>query len=48
MYASLQSASNSSGLVTVTGSGTQPTGVRSLGNENALMAEFRVHRNFYP
>ncbi len=48
IYTDLNSASNNSGVVTAAGNGTQPAGVRALGDQSAWMAEFRFHRNFYP
>ncbi len=45
VYQSLQTAS--SGMTTAYGSGAQ-AGAKVIGNQSAWMAEFRVHRNFYP
>ena len=33
---------------TVTGSGTQPTTVRTFADQDAFMVRGRIHRNFYP
>jgi hypothetical protein len=49
LYSKLQSAS--SGTVTgVTGlaNGSQPAGVRTIGDQGSWMGQFRIHRNFYP
>ncbi len=48
IYTDLKSASIGAGAVTVTGSGTQPTGLRTFSDQSAWIAEFRFHRNFYP
>jgi hypothetical protein len=47
IYTKLQTAD--SGITgTFPASGTQPSTVRTIGDQSAWMAEFRVHRNFYP
>jgi hypothetical protein len=48
IYTDLKSASIGAGSTVVTGSGTQPTQLRTVGDQSAWIAEFRFHRNFYP
>ena len=48
IYTNLKSATIGAGSATVTGSGTQPTQLRTFGDQSAWIAEFRFHRNFYP
>ena len=48
IYTNLKSASIGAGSTIVTGSGTQPTQLRTVGDQSAWIAEFRFHRNFYP
>jgi hypothetical protein len=47
VYQRIQSA-QVGGLTTVAGSGTQPTAIRSIGDQGSWMGQFRIHRNFYP
>jgi len=49
VYQRLQSAQVSApGGVLVAGSGTQPAGIRTIGDQGSWMGQFRIHRNFYP
>ena len=51
VYQALQSATgtNAAGTgVTVLAAANQPTALRTLSDQSAFMAQFRVHRNFYP
>jgi len=47
IYTDLKSATNNVAINTV-GSGAQPNALRTIGDQSAWMAEFRMHRNFYP
>jgi len=47
IYTKLQSASNGV-AVALPANGTQPAGARTLADQSAWIAEFRIHRNFYP
>jgi len=49
IYTKLQTASAGvGGLIAIPGSGTQPAANRTIADQSAWMAEFRIHRNFYP
>jgi hypothetical protein len=47
VYTDLKTA-NPGVVALINASGTQPAAVRTLTDQSAWMAEFRVHRNFYP
>jgi hypothetical protein len=47
IYTKLQSATNGT-PVTLTANSTQVAGARTLADQSAWTAEFRIHRNFYP
>jgi len=47
IYTKLQSATNGT-PVALLANGTQPAGARTLADQSAWIAEFRIHRNFYP
>lgn len=47
VYQRLQSA-QVAGTISVAGSGTQPTALRTVGDQGSWMGQFRIHRNFYP
>jgi len=46
MYTTLKTAN--SGMLSTLGAGTQPAAVRTIGDSSQWIAQFRVHRNFYP
>ncbi len=47
VYQVLQTATVPDGLATF-GFGQQPAATRDVDDQSAFMAQFRVHRNFYP
>ncbi len=50
IYTKLQSATNGTPVFSAGtgGNGSQPAGLRTLADQSAWTAEFRIHRNFYP
>ena len=49
VYQRIQSAQLSTpGGVLIAGAGTQPTAIRTVGDQGSWMGQFRIHRNFYP
>ena len=48
IYTALDGASIGAPNVVIAGSGTQPTGLRTISDQSAFIGEFRFHRNFYP